>query len=154
MQTLLQDIRFSIRMLFKNPGFTVVAVMTLAVVIGANSIVFCAAKSLMFPSLPYRDAGRSLRLTESHVETGGFASSIPDFLDWKAHDDLFSQMAAVSYGWSIISGGTELEEVDTAFVSEGFFELLGVGSPSTGRAIRTTTGLPTGPHADWNEVPQ
>jgi hypothetical protein len=123
MQTLLQDIRFSIRMLFKNPGFTVVAVMTLAVVIGANSIVFCAAKSLMFPSLPYRDAGRSLRLTESHVETGGFASSIPDFLDWKAHDDLFSQMAAVSYGWSIISGGTELEEVDTAFVSEGFFRI-------------------------------
>jgi hypothetical protein len=154
MQTLLQDIRFSIRMLFKNPGFTVVAVMTLAVVIGANSIVFCAAKSLMFPSLPYRDAGRSLRLTESHVETGGFASSIPDFLDWKAHDDLFSQMAAVSYGWSIISGGTEPEEVDAAFVSEDFFELLGMGSPSTGQAIRPTTGLPTGLHTDLYQAPR
>ena len=63
MQTLFQDIRYSIRMLLKNPGFTVVAVMTLAVVIGANSIVFCVAKSLMFPPLPYRDAGRILRLT-------------------------------------------------------------------------------------------
>jgi len=127
MQTLFQDIRYSLRMLLKNPGFTVVAVMTLAVVIGANSIVFCVAKSLMFPPLPYRDAGRILRLTQSHRETGGFASSIPDFLDWKARNDVFSQMAAVSYGWSTISGGTEPEEVDTAFVSDGFFELLGVG---------------------------
>jgi len=132
MQTLFQDIRYSIRLLVKNPGFTVVAVMTLAVVIGANSIVFCVAKSLMFPPLPFRESGRILRLTESHRETGGFASSIPDFLDWKAQNDVFSQMAAVSYGWSTISGGTEPEEVDTAFVSEDFFELLGVG-PQAGR---------------------
>jgi len=132
MRTLLQDIRYSIRMLSKNPGFTVVAVMTLAVGIGANSIIFCVAKSLMFPPLPFRDAGRILRLTQSHRQSGGFASSIPDFLDWKAQNHVFSQMAAVSYGWSTISGGTEPEEVDTAFVSEGFFELLGVG-PQAGR---------------------
>ncbi len=132
MQTLFQDIRYSVRLMVKAPGPAVVAVVTLAIVIGANSIVFCVARSLMFPPLPYRDAGTILRLTESHRETGGFASSIPDFLDWKAQSDAFSQMAAVSYGWSIISGGTEPEEVDTAFVSEGFFELLGVG-PQAGR---------------------
>jgi hypothetical protein len=132
MQTLFQDIRYGVRLLLKAPGTSVVAVLTLAVVIGANSIVFCVAKSLMFPPLPFRDAGRILRLTEYHRETGGFASSIPDYLDWKAQNDVFSQMSAVSYGWSTISGGTEPEEVDTAFVSEDFFELLGV-LPQAGR---------------------
>jgi putative ABC transport system permease protein len=132
MQTLLQDIRYSIRVLLKNPGFTIVAILTLAVGIGANSIIFCVAKSLMFPPLPFRDAGGILRLTQAHRESGGFASSIPDFLDWKAQNHVFSQMAAVSYGWSTISGGIEPEEVDTAFVSEDFFDLLGVG-PQAGR---------------------
>jgi putative ABC transport system permease protein len=132
MQILFQDIRYSIRMLWKNPSFTVVAVMTLAVGIGANTIIFCVAKSMMFPPMPYRDAGTILRLVQSHRVNGGFASSIPDFLDWKAQNHVFAQMAAVSYGWSTISGGTEPEEVDTAFVSEDFFDLMG-GTPQAGR---------------------
>ena len=132
MQTLFQDVRYSIRMMLKNPGFTGAAVLTLAVGIGANTVIFCVAKGLMYPPLPYRDAGAILNLFESHLAHGGFGSSIPDYLDWKEQNHVFEQMAAVSYGWSTISGGAEPEDVDTAFVSDGFFELLG-GAPLVGR---------------------
>lgn len=134
MNTLLQDMRYSVRMLFKNPGFTAVAVLTLAVGIGANTVIFCVAKSLMFPPLPYRDASGILSLIQSHRVSGGFAASIPDFIDWKAQNSVFAQLAASSYGWATVSGGTEPEEVDTAYVSDEFFSLMGV-TPLMGRTL-------------------
>ncbi len=132
MRTLLQDIRYSIRMLWHSPGFTATAVATLAVGIGANTVIFSVAGGLLFPPMPYRDAGAILALTQVHRQTGGFASSIPDFIDWKGQNHVFAQLAAVSYGWSTISGGAEPEDVDTAYVSDGFFSLLGV-APAAGR---------------------
>jgi putative ABC transport system permease protein len=132
MLTLVHDIRYSLRLLWKNPGFTVAAVATLAVGIGANTVIFCVARSLLFPPMPYRDPGGIVNLIQSHRQNGGFASSIPDFLDWKVQNHVFSQLAAVSYGWSTISGGSEPEDVDTAFVSEDFFPVFGVG-PAAGR---------------------
>jgi putative ABC transport system permease protein len=132
MLALFQDLRYSLRLLVKNPGFAAAAVATLAVGIGANTVIFCVARSLLFPPLPYRDAGGIFNVIEIHRERGGFASSIPDFLDWKSQNHVFSQLAAVSYGWSTISGGSEPEDVDTAFVSEDFFPVFGVG-PAAGR---------------------
>ncbi len=131
----MHDFRYGLRMLVRNPGFTAAAVLTLAVGIGANTAIFCVARSLLFPPMPYRDTAGILRLNESHRLTGGFASSIPDFVDWKTQNRAFSQFAAVSYGWSTISGGSEPEDVDTAFVSEDFFPLFGVG-PAAGRLFR------------------
>jgi predicted permease len=128
----LNDIRFAFRVLRKNPAFAMVAVFTLAVGIGANAVIFCVARSLMFPSLPYREVAEILHIRQEHRVNGGFAASIPDFLDWKSQSRSFSQMAAISYGWSSISGGSYPEDVDTAYVSEGLFQLLGV-APLVGR---------------------
>ncbi len=134
MKSLLQDIRYGVRILLRNPGFTATAVLTLALGIGANTVVFCVARALLFPPLPYRDSAGILSLVQWHRVNGGWASSIPDFLDWKARNHVFSQMAASSYGWATVSGGTEPEEVDTAYVSDDFFALMGV-APLAGRTF-------------------
>ncbi len=93
---LFQDIRYSFRMMMKNPGFTGVAVLTLAVGIGANTVIFCVAKGLMYPPLPYRDAGGILSLFEAHPVRGGFGTSIPDYFDWKEQNHVFQQLFCVS----------------------------------------------------------
>lgn len=122
---MLRDIRYALRTLIKSPGFAIVASLTLAVGIGANSVIFCVARGLLFPTLRYRDVDGILNLVELHRINGGFASSIPDYLDWKAQSQAFAEMGAVSYGWSTVSGGSEPEDVDTAYVSDGFLPLLG-----------------------------
>ena len=67
---MLHDIRFAFRVLRKNPGFAAVAVFTLAVGIGANAVIFCVARSLMLPSLPFRDAAEILHLHQEHRVSG------------------------------------------------------------------------------------
>ncbi len=136
MRTFFHDVQYSVRILLNSPGFAVVAILTLAIGIGANTVIFSMARSLMFPAMPYKGADEIVAFHEEHRKTGGFGSSIPDYLDWKVQNTVFLTMAAVSYGWSTISGGAEPEDVDTAFVSENFFSLMGV-PPAIGRLFRT-----------------
>jgi hypothetical protein len=83
MRSFLQDIRYCVRMLGKSTAFTTVAVLILAVGIGANAVIFCVAGSILFPSLPYRDPDGILNLIQSHRISGGFAASIPTILTGK-----------------------------------------------------------------------
>jgi predicted permease len=129
---LMQDIRFGMRMLRKNPGFTTVAVLTLALGIGANTAIFSVVDAVLLQPLPYKDSTRLVVLNETTPKVGTVSASYPDFLDWRADSHHFSQMAAV-YDVSFTLGGVaQPENINGEAVSPSFLSLLGI-RPFLGR---------------------
>src|ERR1700756_4573903 len=95
MHTLWQDLRYAVRMLGKNPGFTLVAVLTLALGIGANTAIFSVLQGVILSPLPYREPDRLVFvLLYNPSLKGPTYLSYPDFLDWRRETHSFSQMAA------------------------------------------------------------
>jgi predicted permease len=126
LDTFLQDIRFSLRMLRKNPGFTAVAVMTLALGIGANTAIFSVVEGVLLAPLPYRHADRLVTVWENNSRVPIDSISYPNFRDWQRNSTSFKQMAAV-VSWSYdLSGPGTPEHLDGAEVTEGFFSTLGI----------------------------
>src|ERR1700739_596650 len=107
MHTLWQDLRYAVRMLGKNPGFTLVAVLTLALGIGANTAIFSVLQGVILSPLPYREPDRLvLVLLYNPSLKGPTALSYPDFLDWRRETHSFSQMAAyASNNYNLTSPG-------------------------------------------------
>ncbi len=129
MDTLWKDLRFGARTLWKSPGFTLVAVLTLALGIAANTTIFSLVNSVMLRPLPYAEPERLVMLA-----VGGKETSAADFFDWRAQSASFEQMAAMAY-WSANLGGVETpERVQGFLVTPEFFTLLGV-QPFAGRAF-------------------
>src|SRR5439155_5497594 len=94
----LQDIRFGLRMLRKNPGFTTVAVLTLALGIGANTAMFSIVDGVLLKPLPYADPDQLVQLTETcNVGDGSGPPSWPDFLDWRDRLSSFSGLIGKSF---------------------------------------------------------
>ena len=89
MSTLLQDLKFGLRMLAKNPGFTAVAVITLALGIGANTAVFSVVNAILLRPLPYTDPGRLMWLTQDIQQLGAQLVGGPDYLDWRDYAKTF-----------------------------------------------------------------
>src|SRR5689334_15362650 len=137
MGTFIQDFRYGVRMLAKNPGFTAVAVLTLALGIGANSAIFGVVDAILLRPLPFKDPGRLVTVWSSRPQKGWpqLPASFPDFMDWKAQSHVFEDMAAFfSYANTTfnLTGGSEPERLQAAFVSGSFFSVLGV-KPVWGR---------------------
>jgi putative ABC transport system permease protein len=143
-ETLAQDLRYGLRMLAKNPGFTAVAVLTLALGIGVNSTIFSVISTMLLRKPPVQDPDRLMMLC-SRNEAAGAGSmeshdpvSPPDFIDWRAQATSFSAIAAASsfedQDKATLGGGSEPERVPSARVSTNYFEVLGV-SPLLGRAF-------------------
>jgi putative ABC transport system permease protein len=122
-----QDLRYGARTLLKTPGFTLVAVITLALGIGANTAIFSVVNSLLLESLPYQDAGRLVWIWGTNAKNGiaEETASPPDFLDWKTSSQSFEGMAAFSRTAGIFTDRGEPERVLGAAVTDGFFSLLG-----------------------------
>src|SRR5215813_7804896 len=136
MQTLLQDLRYGARMLWKSPGFTLIAVITLALGIGANTAIFSVIDALMLRPLPFRESDKLFQVWESNVK-GGYNegdASYPNFADWRDQNQVFEQIAIYSSGTYNLAGAAEPERAEGAIVSPAFFPLLGV-KPMLGRVL-------------------
>src|SRR5262247_3875767 len=132
-----QDLRFGMRMLLKSPGYTLVAALTLAVGIGANTAIFSVVNAVLLRPLPYQDPDRLAMLwtddPKRNIREEG--TSYPNFLDWRNQNKLFTDMAICSRGNPVIlTGGDEPERVMAELVSANLFPLLGV-RPALGRAF-------------------
>jgi putative ABC transport system permease protein len=143
MSNLLKDIRYSLRLMIKKPGFTVVALIALALGIGANTAIFSIVNAVLLRPLPYTEPSRlvsaeSMNSLDPQREVDGVSPA--DFWDWKDQSQAFEQLAAVSGG-----GGFSLRDADQpdifngARVSFNFFETLGV-QPLLGRAFSSEDG--------------
>ncbi len=134
METLFQDVCYSIRQLRKNSGFTVVAVITLALGIGANTVIFSVVNGVLLSPLPFRDSDQIVTLHENKPNFEGGSLSYPNFRDWQNDNHTFSSMAiARSYAFSLTGAG-DAEQVNGEFVSSEFFPVLGL-NPVVGRTF-------------------
>jgi putative ABC transport system permease protein len=126
MTTLIQDVRYGLRMLAKNPGFTTVAVLTLALGIGANTAIFSVVNTVFLRPLPYPDADRLVVITESSKHVSETPISYPNFLDWQTQNHVFGHMGAFQ-GEALTLVGVEVpERVASLKVSADFLPTLGV----------------------------
>jgi putative ABC transport system permease protein len=132
LEQLLQDIRFGLRMLGKNPGFTAVAMLTLALGIGANTAVFSVVSAVLLRPLPYKEPSRLVVLNETTPKVGDVSVSYPNFFDWRAASHTFSQMAAVRSIDLNLAGVTQPENISGDAVSPNFLSMMGV-RPFLGR---------------------
>ena len=131
---MLNDIRYAVRMLAKTPGFTAVAVATLALGIGANSAIFSVVNTVLFHALPYPHAERLVRVQERTQSFGFMDISYPNFLDWAAQNKVFESQALVREGSFTLMGAGEPERLKGVKVSSGLFATLGV-NPAQGRGF-------------------
>ena len=132
LETLVQDMRFGARMLRKSPGFTAVAVLTLALGIGANTTIFSVVNAALLRSLPYAHAEQLVMIYESSHRVGQHSPSYPDFLDWRDESRTFAKMAAVNNREFNLSGIAQPENISGYAVSPNLLSLLGV-RPILGR---------------------
>jgi predicted permease len=125
-ETLLQDVRYSLRVLRKSPGFTAVAILTLALGIGANTSIFSVVEGIVLAPLPYSQPDRLVMVMESNPRFAHVWTSYPNFRDWQRAARSFQQMAAFrSQGYDLSNPGTP-EHLDGNEVSAGFFSTLGI----------------------------
>ena len=132
-----QDLRYGARMLVKQPGFTSIAVITLALGIGATSVIFSFVNGILLRPLPYRDSDRLVLLDENAPKRGiaSMGVSYPDFLDWRDQNRVFTGVAAYEGGVDYtLNGSSEPEELSCSWVSYNAFEILGV-APILGRTF-------------------
>ncbi|MGQ0642579.1 MAG: ABC transporter permease [Gemmatimonadaceae bacterium] len=135
--TLTRDLRYALRALVHSPGFTTIAILSLALGIGVNSAIFTLVNATTFPDLPYRDAGRLVDVHETSSELCAGCSvgtSFPTFRDWRERATSFSGIGAYSESGVALLAGEEPERVSGAYVSAQLFPTLGV-APVIGRGI-------------------
>ncbi|MFY9803858.1 MAG: ABC transporter permease [Candidatus Acidiferrales bacterium] len=132
--TLLQDLHYGLRMLRKSPGFTAVAILTLALGIGANTAIYSFVYGVLLAPLPYHDASKLVVLNETTPRVGNVSVSYPNFLDWRAQSRSFSQMAYVEQvSFNLAGAGvSQPENIQGDSVSPNFLSMIGV-RPFLGR---------------------
>src|SRR6202050_240841 len=138
-----QDARYGARMLRKNPGFTAVAVLTLALGIGANTAIFSIVDAVLLRSLPYPDPSRLVLMFDVPLDRPDALSSISyrDFAECRAQNRVFSQMAGNAFHDLTLTGAGEPAIVNTADVTPEIFPLLNA-KPLLGRMLLPEDGKP------------
>ncbi len=138
----MNDLKFAIRQLIKNPGFTAVAVLTLALGIGANSAMFSVVYSVLLKPLPLPEPEQIVQIWESPRGQGTTSVAWPKFLDWKRQSTSFEAMTACNWGDTFaLTGGERSEIVAGRTVSPEFFSVLKV-QPALGRAFQPEDSQP------------
>src|SRR5881392_879816 len=127
METFLQDLRYSARMLLKNPGFTAVAVLTLALGIGANTAIFSVVDAVLIHPLPLEAPERIVQVWESWRGEGTTPVAWPKFIEWKQQSQSFEAIAACNWGQSfVLATGDKPESIAGRAISCDFFSVLKV----------------------------
>src|SRR5262245_1219048 len=136
LETIAWDLRYSVRMMSKNPGFTAVAVLTLALGIGANTAMFSAVDAVLIRPLPYLDADRLVMIWDDTGQIGEskYFSSPAEWSEWRSHNTVFTDIAASQPENMTISGDGEPEELPDRKVSSNLWTVLGV-KPLLGRVF-------------------
>ena len=126
LESMLQDLRYGVRNLRKSPGFTVVAVLTLALGIGANTAMFSVINAVLLRPLPYRDPDRLVQLAETEVSPGTYPFAGPDYLDWQAQNRTLESSTLFTSGYVNLSSGSDSQGVRVTRTQANLFSTLGV----------------------------
>ena len=147
MESVLADLRQSLRMLNKSPGFTAVAIAALALGIGANTGIFSVINKVILEPLPYPEPDRLVKLGRKYPQGAGYSNSIPKYMAWR-HNSVFSLMTIYDQGGPglNISSGDRPEQVKGVHISADYFKVFGT-SPSRGRNFSAAEDSPNGPKA-------
>ncbi|HEV2664544.1 MAG TPA: ABC transporter permease [Blastocatellia bacterium] len=146
LETLWQDLRQGARSLFKQPTFTIIAVITLAFGVGANTAIFSVVHAVLLQSLPYRDADRLVTVWEHNRRRGNAQNVINmgNFFDWKEQNRVFEDMAAFFDVTANLTSGGDPEEIPSQIATTNLFNILGV-NPILGRTFAPDDGKPGQP---------
>ncbi len=158
MQTLMQDLRYGARMLMKQPGFTLIAIITLALGIGATTAIFSVVNAVLLRPLPFPQSERVVRLWESLPQGNGLRVAVrhPNFQDWRQQNQAFTHMAAYREDGFNLQTGAEARRLEGARVTVDFFNVLGVQT-ALGRTFSAQEDAPGGErvviisHALWQQ---
>ena len=144
MSTLLQDLRYSVRLALRSPGFSIVAITTLAIGIAANTAIFSVVNTLLLQPLPYDDADRLAVVWEHNLPRDRKSNVVSpgNFIHWREMNTTFEDLAAVGLTFRVtLTGAGEPEELPVQLVSAQFFPILGV-QPARGRAFTAEEDRP------------
>jgi predicted permease len=147
MNSLIQDVRYAVRSLLKRPAFTLVAVITLALGIGASTAIFSVVHAVLLRSLPYSSADQLVMVWEDAHQTGGRVDNVinlGNFFDWKEQSHTFEDMAAFFDISAKLTGDGDPEEVPSQIATPNLFSVLGV-NPIMGRTFSPDDGKPNQP---------
>jgi putative ABC transport system permease protein len=129
-----QDVRYGARVLAKSPGFSLIAILTLALGIGANTAIFSVVNGVLLNPLPYHDPQQLVSMFQEIPNFKNGSISYPNFIDWRKMNSTFSSMAAYRGAGFNLAGSGEPEHLTGEMISAGFFEILGV-NPILGRTF-------------------
>ncbi|HKQ04031.1 MAG TPA: ABC transporter permease [Blastocatellia bacterium] len=132
MQTITQDLRYGLRLLLKQPGFALVAIITLALGIGANTAIFSVVNAVLLRPLPYRDAQRIVVIQELSKEGKRVQVTPANFVDWRNQNTVFEHLAAILQRPANLAGENDAERINLVMASADFFDVFGL-QPERGR---------------------
>ncbi len=150
----MNDLRYAFRQLRKSPGFTLIAVLTLALGIGANTAIFSVIYAVLLRPLPYPDGDRLMIMTETDANQPQISVSFPDYVDWKRDNTAFEQIAISRRESFNLSGlqGRAPEQISGALVTANFFKVIGL-TPQLGRVFTEEEDRVGGPLRRRNQRP-
>src|SRR5690349_18767886 len=128
MGTNFQDLRYGVRQLLRSPGFTAIAVTTLALGIGANAAIFSFVNAVLLKPLPYPHPERIVSVWEKRQGGGNNSISTLNFLDWEQQNRCFQSLSAITWDTVTLTGSGSPEELNVHRVSAAYFNVLGVGA--------------------------
>ncbi len=144
MASALQDLRYGARLLVRSPGFSLVAIMALAIGIGANTAIFSVINTLLVQRLPYRDADRLAIVWEHNTVRGNRSNVVgpANFIHWREMNQVFEDLATVTITYSVtVTGNGDPEELQAQSISAELFQILGV-QPALGRGFTAAENVP------------
>ncbi|HET8667275.1 MAG TPA: ABC transporter permease, partial [Terriglobales bacterium] len=143
MTTLFQDVRYSLRVLWKSPGFTIVAVLSLALGVGANTAIFSIVNAVLLRSLPFPHPDRLVKIVANNRGVGArdIGLSVPEFDDLRSRAGVFDQVTATQDGPTNLTGGVRPQHLELLEVSPNYFSMLGA-SAHIGRVFGPSDEVP------------